>query len=280
MNEDLELARLILESTNLKDKLIFFEPKPTITDVPQYLLPALPGRSKKHSITNKKAKFPKKGTLKDLSQRAKALHFFANHELLAIEMMAAAYLMFPQKTKEDLLFKKGLISTLIDEQKHFKLYVERINELGVEFGDFPLGGFFWSFMPKINSVESYLASVSLTFEAANLDFAKYYMNLFHELGDTSSADIMNTIYTDEIVHVSFGRSHMQLLHSNQKLWDSYIEYLPEPLTPERSKGIEVDIEARVKAGLSDQFIKNVQTYTDDFPITKRKEWKQNSTESI
>lgn len=86
-------------------------------------------------------KFPKVNRLNETDKKAMALHSFANHELLAIEMMASAILLYPHATDEDVRFKRGIVTALKEEQKHLGLYIKRLNELGYQFGDFPLNDF-------------------------------------------------------------------------------------------------------------------------------------------
>src|SRR5690606_23007841 len=125
----------ILEGKSLDDKL--HVQSFNWDEWSEYELPTLPSRSAKIQISNNQFKFPKKDSLRLDEKKAMALHSFANHELLAIEMMAAAMLVYPHKTDDDIKIKKGIFTALKDEQKHFKLYVNRLNELGFEFGDFP-----------------------------------------------------------------------------------------------------------------------------------------------
>lgn len=234
----------------------------------------LPGRSGRISLSEEQEKFPKKGALRDKSQRGKALHFFANHELLAIEMMAQALLLFPEASQAT---QRSLVETITEEQKHFSLYCERMNEFGVEFGDFPLNQFFWSFMGKIEDLETFYNVVSLTFEQANLDFALFYKTIFEELGDEKTADILNIVYTDEIKHVARGRAFLGKSHVKKELPETFFEYflslLPSPLTADRAKGIVFDEQGRKKAGLSEEYINSLRDYQSAFKITKRKQWK-------
>ena len=114
-----ELAKDILFSTNLDSKL------QTIDKVEYDLcegheIPKMPGRGEKIAFSSEQVKFPKKNSLKVESNRGLALHFFANHELLAIEMMAAALYCYPSRNEEDIKFKKGIVAASKDEQKHFK----------------------------------------------------------------------------------------------------------------------------------------------------------------
>jgi len=233
-----------------------------------------PHRSDQIIFSEEQIRFPKKGAMKDKKQRGKALHFFANHELLAIEMMAAAILLFPDEEQSVL---KSLVDTISEEQLHLRLYIKRMNELGVQFGDFPLNQFFWSFMEKIENIKTFYTVVSLTFEQANLDFAHYYRDLFKELGDQETADIMNTIYTDEIKHVARGRAYLAkgLLHESQaeSFWEYFLSLLPYPLSADRAKGIIFDEKGRERAGLDLNYISNLKKFKSNFKVTQRKEWK-------
>jgi uncharacterized ferritin-like protein (DUF455 family) len=237
-------------------------------------IPLTPSRSEKIKFSPDQLKFPKKNTLKNDSSKALALHFFANHELLAIEMMAAALYCYPTLTEEDKKFKRGIVSALRDEQKHFKLYVGRINELGVEFGDFPVNDFFWKQMPDLKTPSEFFSMMSLTFEMANLDFCIHYKEIFESLGDDKTASILNTVLEDEITHVSIGRHWLEQWKPTGSLWEYYKSLLPEKITPARAKGIIFSREARLKAGFSEDFINSLDGYRDDFPVTRRKNWKE------
>ena len=231
-----------------------------------------PGRGNEISFSSKQAKFPNKEHLKTNEGKKKALHFFANHELLAIEMMAQAILLYPECDAVEL---KKLVITLSDEQKHFRMYRSLINELGGDFGDYPVNSFFWTQMLKVNTFEQFYSLVAITFEQANLDFAKYYESFFRKNGDEKCADVLKIVYEDEISHVARGRMYLEKeLAVNQSLWDYYQSVLPENITPSRAKGMIFDDEGRTKAGLGDHFIQSLKEYSGDFKVTKRKEWKR------
>ena len=75
-----------------------------------------------------KSEFPGLHRLEDQTERGKLLHFFANHELLATELMALVLLKFPDAPAA---FRKGVLQTLKDEQEHTRLYLERMKACGV-----------------------------------------------------------------------------------------------------------------------------------------------------
>lgn len=239
-------------------------------------LPKFPGRSKNIMPTDKKIKFPKVGGLHDPDKRAIALHFFANHELQTIEMLAAAFLTLKSDGPWQRDFQQKILLTLKEEQTHFELYCERLQELGVEFGDLPVNDFFWSVMQKIQTPEEFLSVLSLTFEGANLDFALYYEKVFCDIEDFSSAKILRRVLKDEITHVGRGVDLLSYRKQNHSLWEFYCNNLPWPITPARSKGTYFMEELRSQAGLDNAFIQKLKSYDDEFHITRRKSWKRNS----
>lgn len=234
----------------------------------------LPGRPDNLKFSDIQIKFPRRKSFVDPKQRASALHFFANHELLAIEMLALAILRFPCTCEEELRFKKTCIATLKDEQKHLSLYCQRMNELGLQFGDLPVNNFFWDKMAGVSSPEEFLSLLSLTFESANLDFSLYYEEVFLEVGDLKSAEIMREVYLDEISHVKTGVYWLNHWRKDEQLWDYYCRHLPDQVTPARAKGMTFHKESRLRANLDLDFVDKLEKYEDEFRVTKRKEWKK------
>jgi uncharacterized ferritin-like protein (DUF455 family) len=267
MNSYKHFAQQVLLGESLENKLTTFNFEWNTWE--HFELPCLPGRSGRLSFSDKTFKFPKSARLNENDKKAAALHSFANHELLAIEMMAAALLIYPHRSDEDIRFKKGILTALQDEQRHLSLYIGRLNELGYEFGDFPLNDYFWRQMEKLKTPSQYLAVMSLTFEAANLDFAQYYSNVFKSFGDFATAEILDSVLDDEISHVAFGAHWMKKWRDDKNLWDYYRSCLPHPLTPARSKGINFDHIIHAKAIGQEDFMLSLASYEDDYSITKR-----------
>lgn len=267
----IDFASQILLGENLEDKLVQVDEitykKHLGADIPKF-----PSRNKKLQFSDKQLRFPR-GHFHLDDKKAMALSSFANHELLAIEIMAASLILFPHDTEEMKRFKQGIIKTIQDEQKHFSLYTKRLNDLGYEFGDFPVNDFFWRQMGSIKTPQNYLAIMALTFESANLDFAHYYEKIFQQVGDNKTASILKVVYDDEISHVAFGVSYFDRWRKDKSLWEYYNEHLPFPLTPARGKGQLFVEEARRKAKMDSEFIDKLATFDDQFRVTKRKQWK-------
>lgn len=252
-----EWALRILSATSLEEKLL--DPD-TFTDnapgVP--LLFQNPSRPpgmhfQKHS---RKEKIPGFHEHHNADKRAVCLHRFAGHELLAVEIMAQALLAFPDAPPR---FRKGVANTLKEEQGHVKLYMNRMAELGLTFGDLPLYRHFWTCVPHLTSPIRYVSMMSLTFEMANLDFAPLYGKSFSAAGDTASAALMDQILLDEISHVSFGWNWLKKLKKEEDTaWDVWKESLPPTIPLHRAKGHIFHEEHRKRAGLPDDWIEKLK----------------------
>lgn len=202
--------------------------------------------------------FPKRNELKVESTRGKLLHFFANHELLAIETMAYTLLKFPNAPIE---FKRGVMKTIQDEQRHMGLYLGRMHDYGVDLGGVPLNLYFWNILKTMQSPLDFVARMSLTFEQANLDFALEYAKLFEEeIADEKTAQLLRVVHDDEVKHVAHGLKWFNEwrdrgANGNETEFESYQKLLPFPLTARRGKGGKFfSAESRIDAGFSEDFV--------------------------
>ncbi|APJ02714.1 DUF455 family protein [Silvanigrella aquatica] len=259
-----EFAEVILFGTNIAhDKLL--NPK-VLTDEQSYqaiIAPKVPGRpiglQFNENMLEKKISFPNQHQLDNEKQRGYVLHFFANHELLAMEIMALVLLLFPNAPKN---FRMGVAKTILEEQKHMSLYLNRMNDLGVQFGEIPVNDFFWNCLSTMKSPLDFVTTMSMTFEQANIDYSLYYKDLMNKIGDKVTANILNIVYQEEIGHVKHGVTWFNRWRDNSKSeWQSYVEALEFPLTPARAKGIIFDMNARKVAGLSEDYIMQLSVFS-------------------
>ncbi len=257
-------ALSILDSPHLEDKL--FTPLELTDKTPgtPFLFeePTRAPHMKFHK-RKKEEKLPSLQEHQNSDKRAICLHRFCNHELLAVEIMAQALLAFPQAPQS---FRNGVAHTLKEEQEHVRLYMHRMKELGLNFGDLPLYRHFWVHVPYLTTPNHYLSLMSLTFEMANLDFAPIYGQSFLENGDEKSAQLMQRILHDEIKHVRFGYQMLKSLNfdflqknSEKKLWNIYEKSLSPFATAKRSKGFRFNEKSRVEAGIPEDWIEKVQS---------------------
>lgn len=257
-----EFAERVLFATSLEEKL---QTPDIITDEqpgPAIVTPAAPGRPKElifKPTGTGRGEFPGTRQLEQDHERGRLLHFFANHELLATELMALVLLKFPDAPAA---FRKGVLETLKDEQEHTRRYRERMQACGIEFGSLPVSGYFWRAVAGMESPMDYVAGLSLTFEQANLDFARHFAACFGEVGDTDSARLLQQIYRDEIGHVAYGlKWFRRWKNPTESDWEAFCRQLKFPLSPARAKGFSLNIEGRRAAGLPLDFIEHLNVFS-------------------
>ncbi len=260
-----DFATRVLFSTSLEEKLA--PPPAGMLDVdrgsPLTGTMSQPGRPENLRMAERgeRTAFPSQYDLENEGPRAVLLHFFANHELLAAELMALALLRFPDAPAA---FRRGLLHTLQEEQEHTRLYMERMNRAGLAFGSLPVNGFFWRHVGDMESPLDYVSRLSLTFEQANLDYARHYSHVFADVGDGDTAALLDRIYKDEITHVGYGlRWFRRWKPGGTSDWDAWRNVLRFPLSPARARGnaIPFNKEGRLKAGLHPDFISALEVFS-------------------
>lgn len=259
-----EFAERVLFANTLEDKLAP-PPADLCDDAPGEAMgaPASPGRPADLTLTGTRgirAPFPGDHRLIDEEQRGILMHFFANHELLATELMALVLLKFPDAPKA---FRRDILTTLKEEQIHTRWYLKRMADCGVDFGCFRLSGFFWDAISTMETPLDYVTRLSLTFEQANLDFSRHYAKILSDAGDPQTGKILDRIYRDEIAHVGYGlKWFRRWKEAGESDWEAFNRNLHFPLSPTRAKApnLEFNEQGRRRAGIDDQFIRELQVY--------------------
>ncbi len=95
-------------------------------------------------------------------------------------------------------FKAGLAGIARDEVRHMALYREAIEALGHRVGAFPVNDWFWERVPRAASAASFVATLGIGFEGANLDHALRFAERFRAVGDERGAVIQEQVHTEEI----------------------------------------------------------------------------------
>jgi uncharacterized ferritin-like protein (DUF455 family) len=209
-------------------------------------------------------RLPRPGQLREAAQRIRCLARFAHHELMAVEYFAWALLRWPDLPKP---LRRAWLAALVDEQRHCRLYLERLESQGGRFDTDDHSDYFWQQAPAIAAScfgpRAFLAAMGLTLEQANLDFTLSYRDAFAEAGDTESAAVCQIVHDDEIAHVALAADWLERLDNvspdpARSDLDRYLECVPFPLGPARAKGRRFEAEPRRRAGLSDELIEHVR----------------------
>lgn len=220
-----------------------------------------PGRPAELRIAprDQRKRLPSPRALDDPQMRIRVLHTFANHELMAIELMAWALLAYPEAGRT---FRLGMLNIIADEQRHLKLYKERIEALGAELGSEPVNDHFWRCAPSLTDPLKWVSAMNLTFEQANLDHAPVFEEHFARAGDEKSAAVMKIIAHDEIAHVAFGAHALAArTPKGMSTFETWVENLTEHNTPKRARGKAFNESARELAGLDPDFIERMRRAT-------------------
>ena len=256
-----EAAERLLFSSTLEEKLAL-APESVSDDVSgsAIVLPDSPGRPDELRMSAKgvmKSGFPGVNQLDNDQERGKMLHFLANHELLAAELMALVLLKFPDAPKA---YRAGVYEAMREEQMHTMMYLRRMKHCGIHFGELPLNDYFWKLIAPMETPMDFVTRLNLTFEQANLDFSKHYAGLFRQVGDTGTAAVLEKIYLDEIGHVGHGvKWFRKWKQQGETDWQAYRSSLTFPLAPAKAKGIApFNAEGRRLAGLDDDFISHLE----------------------
>lgn len=261
-----DFAEQVLLNESLDDKLRrVSEPftDQTPGDPQRIAMPARPANLQ-FAARGAAPKMPKPGGFRDPARRAIVHHIMANHELQALEVMAFVLLAFPDAPRE---FRLGMAHVMADEQRHTRMHMERAAALGLRFGELPINSYIWTKAQEFQSVLEYLAGLPLTFEGSNLDHTLEFASYFEQAGDERSAALVRVIHRDEIEHVAFGIQWLRKLKPpEQSDWDAYRQNLHWPLRPSKSKGETFIREARIQAGLSNDFIDRLETTEFDDEI--------------
>lgn len=226
-------------------------------------MPELPGRPSELMISERGvsgggvSSFPKVNRMDEKAERGKMLHFLANHELLATELMALVLLKFPHAPEE---FRRGVYETMREEQAHTLMYMRRMRECGMEFGELPVNDYFWRMVAPMECPMDFVSRLSLVFEQANLDYSLHYGRLFREVGDTATAAVLEKIYEDEIGHVGHGLKWFRRWKDEGVTdWAAFKKQLHFPLTLARAKGMApYDRDGRERVGIDAEWIDSLE----------------------
>lgn len=209
-------------------------------------------------------RLPRPGQLVDRASRIRCLARFAHHELMAVEYFAWALLRWPELPAP---LRRGLLTALADEQRHCRLYLERLAAHGGDFESDDHSDYFWRQAPAIAASpagpRAFLAAMGLTLEQANLDFTLTYRDAFAAAGDSESAAVCQLVHDEEIGHVALAARWLVRLSGSEAAsadhdLDLYLESVPFPLGPARAKGRRFELTPRRRAGLSPRLIEHVR----------------------
>lgn len=144
------------------------------------------------------------------SNRRALLHAVAHIELNAIDLAYDIVARFGQIMPKG--FTEDWIGVGDDEARHFMLLNSRLKAVESYYGDLPAHDGLWqSSMDTADNLAARLAVVPMVLEARGLDVSPAMIEQFKNSGDQVSAEVLQTIYNDEIGHVAVGSRWFKFL---------------------------------------------------------------------
>lgn len=136
------------------------------------------------------------------------LHRECNQEILSLEIAAQTLVDFPDAAWD---LRLDFARQCWDETRHADLRYRRLRELGGYKGEFPIINQEWGVVCMLDSVPARLAVQNRTFEAGSLDGLPVAIESWRDIGDDRTAEIIETILADEILHVRFANAWLKRL---------------------------------------------------------------------
>lgn len=166
--------------------------------------PDRPGRPEKPQLLAP-YDVPRRKINRGTAGRIALLHALSHIELNAVDLAWDIILRFanadlPRAFFDDWVLVAG------EEARHFKLLSDRLTDFDTAYGELPAHDGLWDAATETrHDLAARLAIVPLVLEARGLDVTPMMIDKLRGVDDDISADILETIYRDEIGHVRIGK---------------------------------------------------------------------------
>ena len=180
--------------------------------------------------------------------RAAMLHAVAHIEYNAINLALDAVYRFRGLPTA---YYSDWLQVAVEECHHFNLLRDRMQSIGIAYGDFPAHNGLWEMAVKTaHDPLLRMALVPRVFEARGLDVTPGIIDKFKAAGDTETTSILDIILRDEIGHVRTGDFWFRWICHERELHPetTFIE-LVESYLPGRVRGPFYE-NARLQAGFT------------------------------
>lgn len=192
------------------------------------------------------------------------MHAIAHIEFNAINLALDATYRFRRQPPK---YYADWLGVAADEARHFGLVRNYLNEHGCDYTDYPAHNGLWDMAVHTqNDVVGRMALVPRVLEARGLDVSPKMIERLENAGDQKAADILRTIYNDEIGHVKIGSTWFRYQCEIRDLepGPTFVNMIKTYLHGD-IKG-PFNVEARFQAGFDEIDIQNLQQLD---PVTEK-----------
>lgn len=186
------------------------------------------------------------------------VHAIAHIEFNAINLAWDAVYRFRNLPEQ---FYQDWVQIAVEEAHHFQLLRQRLQELGIDYGDLPAHNGLWDMAsstawdPMVR-----MALVPRVLEARGLDVTPGMIEKLIQLGDEKTAAILNIILRDEIGHVAIGSRWFKYFCAQRGLAsEPTFQTLIERYFSGQMKG-PFDHKIREQAGFSSNELKALENF--------------------
>lgn len=183
-----------------------------------YTVPKVPGRDVPICALKN---LPSKKRIGSQEGQARGLHDLANIELQAMELAFRTLIEFPESMSSSM--KHQLVEIIFDEARHLKLCIEQIQNLGFQWGSWPIHTVLWDCVCETDSLLDRLFIVHRYLEGSGLDASEKILKRLDQVGDKGTLQVVRTIAEEEISHVQFGSFWYQKICLENKI-DSDLDF--------------------------------------------------------
>jgi uncharacterized ferritin-like protein (DUF455 family) len=230
-----------------------------------FLIPGYPERD--ILVLDSKLHPPKLGFSKPEGQ-ARMLHDLASIELQAMELGLRTLAEFPQAP---IGFREELMGITVSEGNHLRLCLEGIQDLGFQWGDWPVHLALWAAVSVEDSLLDRILIVHRYLEGSGLDAGSYLIQRLDGVKDgKNTRKIVGQINLEEIGHVDFGSQWYRKICKFEGLdADEDFPRRMESLRMKLPKRMEkINRELRRKAGFTENEIDCCEAYRESILPTR------------
>jgi uncharacterized ferritin-like protein (DUF455 family) len=147
------------------------------------------------------------GDMSEIARR-EMIHRHMTNEMTSVDMAASCVAEFPDAPWE---LRMELARQCWDESRHVRALLRRLLELGGHKGEFPISTLEWNVTCAVDNLPGRLAIQNRTLEAGAMDIMGGLSQVLRTAGDGDTADMLDSINTDEVAHVRFSNRWIKRL---------------------------------------------------------------------
>lgn len=196
---------------------------------------------------------PVKKGLSFIEGQARLMHDLASIELQACEVMLRTLVEFPSAPIE---FREPLGQMIIEEASHLKICLDCLTELNYQWGHWPAHLALWEALKENDSLLDRMVITHRYLEGSGLDAGDQILKRLSGAHASKIYKGVNTIFKEEIKHVSFGSHWYRVLCKKEGIDpNSDFPLRMEKLSQQLPKRLEkINRQLRTEAGFSNEEI--------------------------